>query len=122
MLRIWKYADQIEKADTELKMSMRNSPKVRRKSGSLCRYRPEKLCGLNRISGSVEIITDGRWVSLSGTSGFAPTTGTIYPQAFEVVRDCLCAGIRRTDEGVEFVEILLDPCAELSSCHPYVMK
>jgi len=94
---------------------MRNSPKLRRKSGSLGRYRPEKLCGLKRISGSVEIITDGRWVFLSRTLGFAPTTGTIYHQGFAVSRDCLCAGIPRTDEGVESVEILQDPRAELSS-------
>lgn len=65
MLRMWKYADQIEKADTEPGMCVRNSPKVRRKSGSLCRYRPEELYGLTRISGSAEIFIDGRWVSLS---------------------------------------------------------
>ena len=56
------------------------------------------------------------------TSGFVPTAGTIYHQALAVCRDCLCAGIPHTDEGVECVEILRRLVAEGPSCPPFVIS
>jgi hypothetical protein len=80
---------------------LRNIPKVRRKSGSLCRYRPEKLYGLSGIHGLADVLSSGRCLRSSRTSGFVPTADTIYRRGFLELLEGLCAGIPSSDEGVE---------------------